>query len=142
MTKTAKKKSVPVEVTYVARSKRRKSSGDAVAVVVDQTSALACKALTIVLQYFMIPNLGWSMNSLEKQSLQGKLDILNFLNTLPDSEEKEDAISSIKDSTLIQNAEKIKFIAGKLKDRVAGISDVFMTFNIHVSRRDTFYSFH
>ncbi len=137
MTKTAKKKSVPVEVTNVPRSKRRKSSGDVV-VVVDQTSALACKALRIVLQYFMIPNLGWSMNSLEKQSLKGKSEILNFLNTLPDNEEIDDAISLIKDSTLIQNAEKIKLIAGKLKDRVAGISDVFMTFNIHVSDKDTF----
>ncbi len=52
---------------------RKKRKGEAVIVELIQKerstpdSALACKALTIVLQHWMVPKLGWNMDSLEQR---------------------------------------------------------------------------
>ena len=132
-----KKNSFPTNASFNARSKRRKSSSDVV-VVIDQKSALAVKALGIVLQHMMMmPNLG--LNCLEKQSFESKNGILKILNTLPESKERDDAIASVKNSTTTTNFELSKIIAENIKERVRNITDVRMTFNIQVSLMFLFY---
>ena len=133
MRKNSKKNSIPTtnaSSSNNARSKRRKSSSDVV-IVVDQKSALAVKALGIVLQHMMMPNLG--LNDLEKQSFESKKEVLKVLNTLPECKERDDAIASIKDSSTTTNVELSKIIAGNIKERVRNITDVRMTFNIQVT---------
>ncbi len=126
-----KKNSFPTNASSNARSKIRKSSSDVV-VVIDQKSALAVKALGIVLQHMMMmPNLG--LNCLEKQSFESKNGILKILNTLPESKERDDAIASVKNSTTTTNFELSKIIAENIKERVRNITDVRMTFNIQVT---------
>lgn len=126
-----KKNSFPTNASSNARSKIRKSSSDVV-VVIDQKSALAVKALGIVLQHMMMmPKLG--LNCLEKQSFESKNGILKILNTLPESKERDDAIASVKNSTTTTNFELSKIIAENIKERVRNITDVRMTFNIQVT---------
>lgn len=97
------------------------------------TSSLSCKALAIVLQHLMVPDLGWSMASLDKLLVKSKHNTKEFIKTLPTKEKKQVVLDSMDTSDPNKMSEGTETIVANRMTYLVSIPDRFATFNIQVS---------
>ncbi len=131
-----KKSTTPVENSNQSKKRQKRNhETQEEPPVEDPKSLLACKALAIVLQHSMVPNLGWSMNTLEKRSLKAKQATEKFLENCPDpltKKEKNEVKASMESTDPNKMGEASDIIITKRLEKIDTITDFIVGFNVQV----------